>query len=612
MATNRYISSKLIIGDELTLIIVYLDDTFLQEETVSPEVACFADKTTVYSRVLQDPFHLLNRIDLDLSHGCAKAFMRDFSEALFQDNPKDVELMKRHCLYRGWDFDTVRSDRRDFYFKSVRRIIADPVSLHKRVSGVFDLYKDAKDAKTGLQLFNAKAHIQSKNILHLIDAGLISDPPDIPLYFVLDEDKITNLRTYSCIRGTNFVEGGVHQKIIRNFGSFNASPMLADALLAEYRHRHNVDMGILRKGSRNAGHYCTWLIDSLKKVSSALMQDQAPFSDHFASYEFNTTGERYGIVPVQMPDFFSPFDEQMKLSPSLKYLSRMLGTKFPILPVHTDKEKDLFHKLIRGTPGYFDMPSVIKKFAEKADGVNVFYKLECHIRDYKKIYEKSANSADSLRTIRSNRTALSQQRETERVVETIGNQSLLTVVEPVDQRHVAEQASPEPVEELASLTDGDAFQADGDQQHSVLQDVPMATDSVSQEQEIPDSSVPQATVATADSISPMPFVQSHPGVQAHLQFPPASFFPPQMYAFPQFILPNLLPNLGQRNQVCVVCGGAACGSAVLASSSTNRASKRCMTCGHTGCKGRGPQPCQFVNMPQVHLPTSRRKRPRAK
>lgn len=438
MATNRYISSKLIIGYELTLIIVYLDDTFLQEETVSPEVACFADKTTVYSRVLQDPFHLLSRIDLDLSHGCAKAFMRDFSEALFQDNPKDVELMKRHCLYRGWDFDTVRSDRRDFYFKSVRRIIADPVSLHKRVSGVFDLYKDAKDAKTGLQLFNAKAHIQSKNILDLIDAGLIS-PPDIPLYFVQDE-----------------------------------------------------------------------------------------------------------------------------------------------------------------------------KFAEKADGVNVFYKLECHIRDYKKIYEKSANSADSLRTIRSNRTALSQQRETERVVETIGNQSLLTVVEPVDQRHVAEQASPEPVEELASLTDGDAFQADGDQQHSVLQDVPMATDSVSQEQEIPDSSVPQATVATADSISPMPFVQSHPGTQAHLQLPSASFFPPQMYAFPQFILPNILPNLGQRNQVCAVCGGAACGSAVLASSSTNRASKRCMTCGHTGCKGRGPQPCQFVNMPQVHLPTSRRKRPRAK
>lgn len=52
--------------------------------------------------------------------------------------------------------------------------------------------------------------------------------------------------------------------------------MLADALL---EHRHNIDMGVLQKSSRNAGRYNTWIIDSIKKVSSALMKENAPLYD---------------------------------------------------------------------------------------------------------------------------------------------------------------------------------------------------------------------------------------------------------------------------------------------------------------------------------------------
>ena len=94
------------------------------------------------------------------------------------------------------------------------------------------------------------------------------------------------------------------------------------------------------------------------------MKESAPLNDYLASYEFQATEERYGIVPVSKPDLFSPFDVHLKLSPSFKYLSQRLGTKYPILPVHTDKEKGLFHKVFKENPN-FDMPTVIKKFAEK-------------------------------------------------------------------------------------------------------------------------------------------------------------------------------------------------------------------------------------------------------
>ena len=51
-----------------------------------------------------------------------------------------------------------------------------------------------------------------------------------------------NLPMYRCSRGTNSLEGGVHQNIIRKFGSFGAGPHMTDCMLADYRLRHNIDV----------------------------------------------------------------------------------------------------------------------------------------------------------------------------------------------------------------------------------------------------------------------------------------------------------------------------------------------------------------------------------
>jgi len=69
--------------------------------------------------------------------------------------------------------------------------------------------------------------------------GYYSDPPGIKLYTIQCQDK-DGLNIYRCARGTNNVEGGVHQNIIKRFGSYNASPRFAVNLLRDYCLCHNL------------------------------------------------------------------------------------------------------------------------------------------------------------------------------------------------------------------------------------------------------------------------------------------------------------------------------------------------------------------------------------
>jgi hypothetical protein len=76
--------------------------------------------------------------------------------------------------------------------------------------------------------------------------GHVSDPIGIPLYYKIKNDA-NGLPIYRCARGTNAVEGDVHMNIFKKFGSYNASPELAEACLADYRLRHNINVYILIK-----------------------------------------------------------------------------------------------------------------------------------------------------------------------------------------------------------------------------------------------------------------------------------------------------------------------------------------------------------------------------
>jgi hypothetical protein len=122
-------------------------------------------------------------------------------------------------------------------------VIPPAEELYPVVKNLFTLYGPLKCKKTGKPLFDNEAWKQSKSVLKTILSGHVSDPPGFSFYYKMGTDT-DGLSLYRCYRGTNSLEGGVHQNIIRKFGSFGASPELADAAMADYRLRHNIDVRI--------------------------------------------------------------------------------------------------------------------------------------------------------------------------------------------------------------------------------------------------------------------------------------------------------------------------------------------------------------------------------
>ena len=98
-----------------------------------------------------------------------------------------------------------------------------------------------KDVATQQPLFTRQSWKEAENFLALIGSGYLSDPPGISLYQVRRKDK-HGLNVYRCLRGTNSLEGGVHQNLNRRFGASNASVRLTVALMTEYKTRHNLDV----------------------------------------------------------------------------------------------------------------------------------------------------------------------------------------------------------------------------------------------------------------------------------------------------------------------------------------------------------------------------------
>ena len=105
-----------------------------------------------------------------------------------------------------------------------------------------------------------------------------------------------------------YVEGSVHNPIRQKFASLNASPELADALLADFRHRHNYDTGSMHKlGKKYLGHYDPWIDHDILQLQSDIkwrvvgahktitsgraLQDTDPLS-------FQSSDEQFGITRI--------------------------------------------------------------------------------------------------------------------------------------------------------------------------------------------------------------------------------------------------------------------------------------------------------------------------
>jgi len=195
----------------------------------------------VRSRVLGDIWHLFHQFPISLHHGLRRPFARALSAAIFFTDPGDKSAVESFLQKSNTSYEAKLVAKPKWVLARVRRYVPPPEILLSRVAAVIKTFGPLKDSTTGQPLFNDKAWEVTKNILEHIRGGYYSDPPGVSLYYEVGKDK-NNLTLYRCCRGTNDLEGGVHQNLIRRFTSFNVSARQAVNMILDYAICHNMQV----------------------------------------------------------------------------------------------------------------------------------------------------------------------------------------------------------------------------------------------------------------------------------------------------------------------------------------------------------------------------------
>ncbi|CAL1702708.1 unnamed protein product [Somion occarium] len=193
----------------------------------------------ICSHVLGDIWHMTDQFRVSKNHGVRRPFSYALQNAVLLPDDEDKVAVEAMLLKKGLSWEEGLLLKSDWVWRQVRRFASPPEIMFPHVSQVCQTYGPLKDATTGQPLFNEHAWETAKNVLENIHLGYYSDPPTISLYVVQGKDR-DGLTLYRCTRGTNCIEGGVHQNIIRQFGAFNASPCFADNLVIDYALCHNL------------------------------------------------------------------------------------------------------------------------------------------------------------------------------------------------------------------------------------------------------------------------------------------------------------------------------------------------------------------------------------
>ena len=195
----------------------------------------------VRTRVIGDIWHVFHQFPISLQHGLRRPFSKALSRAFFIPNMDDRRAVDHVLRQKNTTYEAKLRSNPDYIRKRVRYRVPPPEKLFSRIATVLKTFGPLCDAQTKQPLFNEKAWVVAKNVLEHVRLGDYSDPPDVSMYFEVGKDK-NGLILYRCCRGTNDVEGGVHQNLIRRFTSFNVSPQRAVNMLLDYVSAHNMQV----------------------------------------------------------------------------------------------------------------------------------------------------------------------------------------------------------------------------------------------------------------------------------------------------------------------------------------------------------------------------------
>ncbi|GFH43535.1 hypothetical protein CTEN210_07273 [Chaetoceros tenuissimus] len=358
-----------------------------------------------FSSLLGSPFHAIHRFKLMMKHSHRKAFYVALSEAFFQWSEQDLAVLEAKLAEKkGMDRKAIylcRYFKRKYFSKRCRRICLPPSRLYWRIRNVFEIFGSKCDVDTGKPLFSDGDWVKANTILKEVLHGYYSDPPGLNLYqFELTNkgeikyDLLLQVPLLRCKRDTNALEGS-HSHINNAFGPSACGPEIADAILAEHRHRSN-----LRACQKNLsnfpkiGHYNTWMIDAHVKVYER-NHNELLYPTWICASDFAPTEEKFGFVSLVGKELEKEINDTVKvrddkMTPTAKYLSKACGMVVHPRPWSTEYEcKCLYQKLFtEATKIHKNMDKVdelmTRLILKHVDGVKVFPKTKAYNRIYRK------------------------------------------------------------------------------------------------------------------------------------------------------------------------------------------------------------------------------------
>ncbi|KAG1904896.1 uncharacterized protein F5891DRAFT_717553 [Suillus fuscotomentosus] len=366
-----------------------------QIESLVELVSCNVtiESNEVRSRVLGDIWHLMDQFKISIHHGLHRPFSCALQDAIFLPDPVDLAAVEEVLKKRNTCFRQMVLTNSDWVWQRIKQLVPPPEILAPHVTEVLQTYGPLKDAVTGQPLFNDASWEKARLVIENIKLGYYSDPPGHHFYTLQRTDKL-GLNIYRCSCGTNNVEGGIHQNIIRRFGSFNASPQLTVNLLRDYTLTHNLEVGTVnRTGKIYLGSYDIWtrnqialLVDITASVVRPSYQEcgQATWLN---GNDFEPANESFSILPVAaatraklgMSQYRDDYAKGCKIKH--EYLARHQQTLVAILPIHTVEEKALYRLLIKSVTGQFagrkqpNWVALAQEWQHHANGTHIFYKV---------------------------------------------------------------------------------------------------------------------------------------------------------------------------------------------------------------------------------------------
>ena len=209
-------------------------------------------------------------------------------------------------------------------------------------------------------------------------------------------------------RGTCDVEL-FHKIVVTTFGTWHCGIEMSDCLLRERRHRHNHRCSENRRlGFPRIGHYDTWLIDKLQLLVQA--NHGIILYPHWVnSSNFKNTPETFGTIALHDEELANELSKievgpDVKPTHDMKYLCQVMGTKLPLLPVHTVAERKLFYQII--LKNIMDPRQQALEWVKGVNGVDIFPKLPVHLWNYRERFEQNARARQAYDDARESRESL--------------------------------------------------------------------------------------------------------------------------------------------------------------------------------------------------------------